>query len=227
MVRKMKKGNLIVIEGLDGSGKDTQTKILFRKLKKLGKNVHRLSFPDYKQPSSALARMYLNSEFGSSPNDVNAYAAASFFAVDRCASYLKTWKKIYQSGDIILSDRYTTSNAAYNLVKLPTKEWDYYLRWLEDYEYNKLGIPRPNLVIYLDMPPKVSQKFMTQRYKGNESKKDLHEKNLEFLKKCRGASIYASKKLNWKTISCSKGMEPRSIGSISYDILKLVQEVID
>ena len=145
-------GKLIVIEGLDGSGKATQTAMLRSKLLQLNLKYYQVSFPDYNSSSSSLVKMYLNSEFGESPNDVNAYAATSFFAVDRYSSYIKSWKDKYQNGYIIVADRYTTSNVIYQMSKLGIDNWDYYIDWMQDYEYNKLGLPKPDKVIYLDMP---------------------------------------------------------------------------
>ncbi|MBD9049787.1 deoxynucleoside kinase [Ruminococcus sp.] len=179
----------IVIEGLDGSGKATQTKILFDKISAMGKSIKRLEFPDYANESSALVKMYLGGEFGSNPNDVNAYAASSFYAVDRVASFLKFWKKDYENSDVILSDRYATSNIIYQMSKLDKSEWDNFIEWQEDFEYNKLSVPKPDKVIYLDVKPEVSQKLMSKRYEGDEGKKDLHEKNFAFLLECRKSAL--------------------------------------
>ncbi len=222
----MSRGKLIVIEGLDGSGKATQTKLLCEKLKSKGKSVCKLSFPDYNEPSSVLVKMYLNSEFGSGPEDVNAYAASSFYAVDRYASYKKFWKDKYENGQFIVADRYTTSNAIYQLGRLDKSLWDEYINWLEDYEYNKLGLPKPDLVIYLSMPVEISQQFMTKRYDGNESKKDIHEKNIEFLNNCRKTSLYAAERLGWKVIPCSENGIPKTINEINNVIESLIEEVI-
>ena len=222
----MAKGKLIVIEGLDGCGKNTHTKILCSKLKNLGKSIHKISFPDYSQPSSSLVKMYLNSEFGDSPSLVNAYAASSFFAVDRYANYIKFWKNRHDSGQIILANRYSTSNAAYNLAKLPEKKWDFYLEWLEDYEYNKLELPKPDVVIYLDMPIEASQKFISKRYKGKEYKKDLHEKNIKYLLQCRKTALYTAKKLNWIIIPCSINNKVKKINDINEEIITSIKDVV-
>lgn len=223
----MPKGKLIVLEGLDGSGKATQTQLLVDALKADDENIFKITFPNYEDPSSSLVKMYLNSEFGSSPEAVNSYAAASFFAVDRYASYMKYWGKVYNSGAVIVSDRYTTSNMVYQLSKLDRSEWDKYIEWLSDYEYVKLGIPSPDLTIYLDMPVEVSQKFMTERYNGLESKKDLHERNVEFLKKGRESALYAASKLNWTVIPCSKeDGTPKSIDKIHNMIMESVKGVL-
>lgn len=210
---------LIVIEGLDGSGKATQTRLLQKRLESMGKEVRKLTFPDYENPSSALVRMYLDGVFGSRPNDVNAYAASAFYAVDRYASYRQFWENDYHSGKIILADRYATSNAIYQLTKVEKTKWDGFLNWIEDFEYEKLEIPRPDLVIYLDMPPEISQKLMSVRYGGDESKKDLHESNCAFLLQCRQTALYAAKRYGWKIISCTQGEQPRTIEEIGQDVL--------
>ena len=144
----------IVIEGLDGSGKATQTKILFDKISAMGKSIKRLEFPDYANESSALVKMYLGGEFGSNPNDVNAYAASSFYAVDRVASFLKFWKKDYDNSDVILSDRYATSNIIYQMSKLDKSEWDNFIEWQEDFEYNNFLFLSPIKLFILMLNPK-------------------------------------------------------------------------
>lgn len=213
----------IVIEGLDGSGKATQTKILFDKISAMGKSIKRLEFPDYANESSALVKMYLGGEFGSNPNDVNAYAASSFYAVDRVASFLKFWKKDYDNSDVILSDRYATSNIIYQMSKLDKSEWDNFIEWQEDFEYNKLSVPKPDKVIYLDVKPEVSQKLMSKRYEGDESKKDLHEKNFVFLLECRKSALYAAKKCGWTVINCCENGEIKPIESIAEEIEKAAE----
>ncbi len=214
---------LIVIEGLDGSGKSTQVEILKKDIEKRGIDVKQIKLPDYESPSSTLVKMYLDGEFGKNPEDVNAYTASTFYAIDRFSSFTKKWKNDYENGTLILADRYTTSNASHQMVKLPKNQWDEYLDWLEDFEYSKIVIPKPNLVVYLDMPIEISQKLITSRYGGDEIKKDVHECNVEYLKSCREASLYAAKKLGWKCINCSDGNNPRSIEDISKDIMRLVE----
>lgn len=219
-------GKIIVIEGLDGSGKATQTKILCDKLNEMNKPSVKITFPDYESPSSALVKMYLDGELGDNPNDVNAYATSAFYAVDRVASYLKNWKKDYDSGKNILCDRYATSNIIYQMAKLPCEEWDDFLKWQYDFEYDKLKIPAPNKVIYLDVEPEVSQKLLAKRYNGDESKKDLHEKNVDFLLSCRKSALYAAKKLDWKLISCCCDGNIRTIEEISKDIFDYIESFI-
>lgn len=212
----------IVIEGLDGSGKATQTKILTEKLKLNGKNVKQLEFPDYESPSSALVKMYLGGEFGKSANSVNPFAASAFYAVDRVASYLKFWKADYESDTVILSDRYATSNIIYQMSKLEKANWDSFIEWQADFEYNKLQIPKPDLVIYLDVEPEVSQKLLLKRYGGDNTKKDLHEKDLNFLLECRKSALYAAEKCGWLIVNCCENGEIKPIEKIALEIENLV-----
>ncbi len=215
-------GKIVVIEGLDGSGKSTQFEIVDKLL--LNKNIpHKsISFPDYDNPSSALVKMYLSGEFSKNAADVNAYAASSFYAVDRYASFKLFWEKAYNSGDLILASRYVTSNAIYQMVKCEKSEWDNYLKWLFEYEYDKLGLPRPDSVIFLDMPISVSQKLLSSRYDGDENKKDIHEINVDFLERCREAALYTAEKFNWNIIKCSDGENPLPLEIITDKIMKII-----
>lgn len=217
---------LIIIEGLDGCGKSTQTKLLEDFFEKEKVKFKKIKLPDYDSPSSTLVTMYLAGEFGKSAEDVNAYAAGAFYAVDRFASYKLNWKKDYDEGTLILADRYATSNAIYQMEKLPNIEWDSYLEWSEDFEYNKMGIPKPDLVIFLDMPVEISQKLMTARYDGNEAKKDVHEANVQFLNNCRKSALYTAEKQGWKVIACSDGNDPLPIEIIHNRIIEIVKEEI-
>lgn len=212
------KGKIIVIEGLDGSGKNTQARLLTEALSKKY-DIKRLSYPDYESQSSALVKMYLGGELGDDPMAVNAYAASSFYAVDRIASYLKYWKEDFLKGKNFVFDRYTTSNAVYMLSKLEEGEKEEFLNWLTDFEFGKMGLPAPDKVIYLDMPTEISQRLMSKRYEGDESKKDLHEKNVGFLKLCRENALYAAEKLGWTVIECSDGKEPYTIEEIADKVL--------
>lgn len=214
------KGQLIVIEGLDGSGKATQAGLLLEALRHQGKPVRKVSFPNYASDSSAPIRMYLAGEFGNDPNSVNAYAASTFFAVDRYASFKKDWAEFYENGGIVIADRYTTSNAVHQCSKLPREQWDGYLQWLFDFEYRLVGIPTPDRVIYLRVDPAVSQKLMTGRYQGDESKKDIHEKDLSYLDRSRQAAEYCAEKLGWKTVSCVSEGAMRTIADIHKEVLE-------
>lgn len=215
---------LLVVEGLDGSGKSTQVSLLKAKLESDGTPVRQIKLPDYDDPSSTLVKMYLGGEFGKNPEDVNVYAASSFYAVDRYASFRRHWQKDYENGTLILADRYTTSNAVHQAVKLPESAWENYLSWLADYEYNKLGIPAPDAVIFLDMPVAVSQKLMTARYNGEEAKKDVHEANVAYLNACRKAALFAASKLGWYVVPCADGDEPLPIAQIHARIYEIVKK---
>ncbi len=217
---------LIIIEGLDGSGKSTQIEKLYDYFCKNSISCRKIKLPDYNSPSSTLVNMYLCGKFGSNPSDVNAYAAGSFYAVDRYASFKLDWEKDYISKDVVLADRYATSNSIYQMEKIEEENWDEYLEWSADFEYNKIGIPKPDIVIYLDMPIEISQKLMSERYSGDESKKDVHEVNVDFLNKCRKSALYTAKKQNWFVVSCSDGENPRSVNDIHNEIVEIIKEEI-
>ena len=219
-------GKLIVIEGLDGSGKATQAARLTEALAGQGKDVKQISFPDYASDSSALIKMYLVGRFGSHPDDVNAYAASTFYSVDRYASYKTNWGAFYRGGGVVVSDRYTTSNAVHQCSKLPREQWPAFLDWLFDFEYNKIGIPAPDRGIYLEVDPAVSQRLMTARYKGDESKKDIHEKDLAYLARSHEAADYCARALGWRKVSCTEKGAMRSIEAIHADLLETIKEVL-
>lgn len=216
---------LVIIEGLDGSGKSTQFEIIDRILTDNNIPHKSISFPDYDKPSSALVKMYLGGEFSKNANDINAYAASSFYAVDRYASFKLYWEDAYTNGELILASRYVTSNAIYQMVKCDKSEWNDYLNWLSQYEYERLGLPVPDLVIFLDMPIEVSQRLMTERYDGDESKKDIHETNVEFLKSCRETALYTAREQNWKIINCSDGDNPLPIEVITTEIMNEINKL--
>ena len=218
----MNKGKLIAIEGLDGSGKATQAKLLAGYLAAQGLAVREVSFPDYGSDSSALVKMYLAGQFGQHPDDVNAYAASSFYAVDRYASYKKDWGSFYENGGIVIADRYTTSNAVHQCSKLPPEQWESFLGWLFDFEFHLLGLPAPDEVIYLQVDPAVSQKLMTQRYHGDESRKDVHEKDTEYLARSRCAAEYCAAHLGWAVVHCTSGDNMRSIEDIQAEVQEIV-----
>lgn len=219
-------GKMVVIEGLDASGKGTQSAILLDRLEANGHSAFAISLPNYDDNSSALVKMYLAGEMGSQPSDVNAYAASTFYAVDRYASFKKFWNKEYNSDKIIVANRYTTSNASHQMTKLEKSKWDFYLDWLFDFEYNKLQIPKPDLVIFLDMPVDVSQKLLMKRYGDDETKKDVHEKDVSYLASCHEAATYAAEKLGWSVINCARDGEPRPIEEISDEIYLVVERVL-
>lgn len=221
-----KNGIIIVLDGLDGSGKSTQFELVKQQLSEGNLAVKAISFPDYDKPSSALVKMYLGGEFSKNAADVNAYAASSFYAVDRYASFKLYWEDAYLRGDLILASRYVTSNAIHQMVKLNKSKWSSYLDWLSDYEYEKLGLPRADKVIFLDMPIEISQKMLSERYNGDESKKDIHEGNLAYLSACREAALYSASKQNWSIVTCSDGKLPLKKEEILSKIMKTINEVI-
>ncbi len=218
-------GKLIVIEGLDGSGKSTQLELLHKNLLHKGIKCKTVSFPDYDNPSSTLVKMYLNGDFGKKPSDVNAFAASVFYTVDRYASFKANWGEYYGDGGTVVAGRYTTSNAIHQASKLDECEWENFLSWLYDFEYNKIGIPKPDKVIFLDMPIEVSQKLLSKRYEGDESKKDIHESDTEYLERCRKAAVFTANFSGWETIPCSENGEARTIEDIANDVLNSVLEI--
>lgn len=217
-------GRLIVLDGLDGSGKSTQFDRLDAYMAANGTSYRRICFPDYDQPSSSLVKLYLSGAFGSTPDAVNAYAASSFYAVDRYASYKQFWEQDYRSGMCILAARYTTSNAIHQMPKLPKTEWNAYLDWLEHYEYTLLGLPRPDLVLFLDMPPEISQRLMTGRYGGDESKKDIHERDVAYLLHCREAALYAARRLGWTIVPCGAQGQPFAPEAITRTLIAEIEQ---
>ncbi len=220
-------GKLIVLEGTDGSGKSTQFAQLCRRLERQGMAFHRLAFPRYQEESSALIRLYLSGAFGARPGDVNAYAASSFYAVDRYASYRQDWGSYYERGGLILADRYTTSNAVHQGAKLPAAEREDFFRWLYDYEYARLGLPKPDLVCYLDMPTCLSVSLLRGREAATCTRADIHEQDTAYLTECRLCARQAAQVLGWQTVPCTGGDGAlRSVEEISQDIWSAVSQAL-
>jgi len=221
-------GKLIVFEGTDGSGKSTQFKLLCQHLEREGIPFQRLIFPQYSEESSALIRMYLGGEFGSRPSDVNAYAASTFYAVDRYASWKKVWGEYYKNGGLILADRYTTSNAVHQASKLPAEEREEFFRWLSDLEYVKLGLPEPDLVFFMDMPTERAVEMLRSRESATNTKADIHEVDTDYLRLCRSSALEAAEVYGWEKISCvDETGAVRSIEEIEKNIwTKISEEVI-
>ena len=220
------KGTLIVLEGIDGSGKETQASLLEKKLKEKGREVMHISFPDYKSPSSALVKMYLKGDFGKNPEDVNPYAASLFYAVDRFASYRMKWKDFYQKGGIIIADRYTTSNMVHQMTKYEDKKARKdFLSWLEKTEYEELELPVPDLVILLDIPLGVSENLVKERARQGGSM-DIHEQHLDYLRKCHDAYQELVNLYGWKRIPCTEEGKLRTIEDIGKGVEKAAAEVI-
>jgi len=220
-------GKLIVIEGTDGSGKSTQFRLLTERLSREGKEFQRLVFPQYAEPSSALIRMYLGGEFGSNPADVNAYAASAFYAVDRYASYKKVWGKWYEEGGLVVSDRYTTSNAVHQASKEPESQQGTFLNWLYEIEYGKLGLPRPDLIIYLDVPTDFTEQMMRKREADTNTSADIHEKDMTYLATCRRTGKAAAEFYGWTVISCVRDGKMRSIEDIHDEIYRHVAAALE
>ena len=214
----MKKGKLVVIEGTDGSGKSTQFRLLLDRLMREKCVFKHVTFPRYSEPSSALIRMYLGGEFGGSPDSVNAYAASTFYAVDRYASYKQDWGEWYENGGIVLTDRYTTSNAVHQASKV--KFWDRrnFLDFLYSLEYEKFGLPKPDLVIYLDVPTNFTDILLRKRESEGGSSADIHEKDTKYLSECRKTGKSAAKFYGWTTIDCVKKGVLRSTEDIHEEI---------
>ena len=221
---------LIIFEGLDGSGKGTQTHLTAENLRAEGRDLRQITFPNYQSPSSSLVKMYLGGEFGQRPDDVNAYAASSFYAVDRYASYKTDWGSFYREGGLVLSDRYTTSNAVHQCSKLPPMHWDGFLNWLFDFEYKKIGIPAPDCVVYLAVDPEVSQKLMTERYHGDESRKDIQEKDREYMARSRAAAEYCARTMGWQRIECTTlengAKTMRTVQDINAEVLAQIRPLL-
>ena len=222
----MSNGKIIVLEGLDGCGKSTQLQLLADRLAGDGVNSRLISFPNYDSPSGKIVSAYLGGEIPCS-GETGAYAASSFYATDRYISFATDWSSEYNDGAVIVSGRYTTSNAIYQMTKLTSDKRDEYLAWLWEYEYEKLGLPKPDMVIFLDMPIEVSQKLLSARYDGDESKKDIHESNIAFMKQCRESALYTAEKCGWRMIDCSDGSAPLSIEEIHEKIMEQIKEIID
>ena len=215
-------GKLIVIEGTDGSGKSTQFRLLTQRLEQEGRAFRQLEFPQYSEPSSALIKMYLGGEFGTKPSDVNSYAASVFFAVDRYASYKKAWGQWYEDGGLVLSARYTTSNAVHQASKEPEEKQLDFLGWLYEFEYEKMGLPRPDLVIYLDVPTDFTEKMMRSREAATNTSADIHEQDLAYLATCRRTGKAAAAYYGWTVINCVKDDQMRSIEDIHEEIYRHV-----
>lgn len=217
-------GGLIVIEGVDGAGKSTQFARLCRRLEEEEISYRKAVFPRYGQPSAALLEMYLQGQFGQKPDDVSPYAASVFFAADRFASYQTDWRTYYEQGGLMLCDRYTTSNAVHQAGKLPPEQAAPFLEWLFDFEYDKLGLPRPSLVFFLDMPEQVSFELLRRR-QGEAG--DIHEKDREYLGRCRRQALQICQSQGWRRIDCAPEGRLASVEQIHEQIWRQVREFLE
>ena len=220
-------GKLIVIEGVDSSGKETQTKLLFEYIKMRGIDVKKVSFPDYESDFCIPVKKYLAGDLGKTPSDVNAYAASSFYAIDRYASYKKDWGTFYNGGGTIVCDRYVTSNIIHQAMKIDGDKSDF-IDWLADYEYEKLGLPKPDVVIFLDMPPEAAQFLMKNRANKitGETQKDIHENNKEYLNAAYNNAIEVAEHQGWHRVVCAHDLEVRTIEDIHKEIVSIVEKIL-
>ena len=222
-------GKLIIIEGTDGSGKQTQTGLLYEKLCEIkgSEKVKKISFPNYESKASEPVKMYLAGEIGEKADSVNAYAASVLFSVDRFASFKTEWEEFYSSGGIVLSDRYTISNMIHQASKIKDREErEKYLDWLVDLEWNKIGIPEPDLVFFLDIPFDVSQKLMQNRKNKitGDKVKDIHEQDAEYLRNAYNIAKELAIKYKWNIVDCVENDKLRSIEEINGRMMEIILE---
>ena len=218
-------GKLIVFEGTDGSGKATQSRLLAERLEREGIPFRSINFPRYGKPSAAMIEEYLSGNLGKKPEDVNAYAASMFYAMDRYASYKQDWGEFYKAGGLVIADRYTTSNAVHQASKLPEGERRAFLDWLFHLEYELMGLPAPDLVLYLDMPTEVSGRMMRAREADSGSRADIHEQDEAYLRRCRDNAREVARLCGWTVLHCARDGEPRPADEIQaqvYDRVKLL-----
>ena len=222
----MEKGKLIVLEGIDGSGKSAQYRRLCERMERDKIAYNHIVFPRYDKDSSALIRMYLGGQFGSRPDDVNAYTASTFYAVDRFASYREDWGRIYENGGIILSDRYTTSNAVHQGSKLPDSELPAFFDWLADLEYVKMSLPVPDLVIYLEVDIETSLRRMRRRERKNNTQADIHEQDTAYLERCLYTADKAAEHYGWRRIPFLKNGVEREADEKNAEIYSILLETL-
>ena len=220
-------GKLFVIEGTDGSGKSTQFQLTKKALENKNIDYKSVVFPRYSEKSSALLQMYLHGEFGKNPDDVNPYAASTFFAVDRFASFREDWGEYYNNGGLILSDRYTTSNAVHQGSKLRDEELPGFFDWLSDLEYGKMGLPKPDLVIYLDVDIETSKRRMLHRQQKYDTSADIHEKDFTYLENCLHTARMAADYYGWVVVPFMKDGMERDIDEKNAEIYRLIRECIE
>ena len=219
-------GKLIVFEGTDGSGKATQAGLLCRELERRAVPFRKIDFPRYGQPSAVMVQEYLNGALGSRPGDVNAYAASLFYAVDRYASYKQDWGAFYESGGLVVADRYTTSNAVHQAAKLPEDQRDPYLDWLFDLEYRLLELPKPDLVVYLEMPPEAAEGMLRRRERETGARPDLHERDGGYLRRCHDGAGAVARRCGWAMIPCGTGGSPLPPEEIHRRVMELAEPLL-
>ena len=219
-------GRLIVFEGTDGSGKATQSRLLCEHLQRESIPYKNITFPRYGKPSAAMVQAYLDGNLGRRPGDVNAYAASLMFSMDRYASYKQDWGAYYEQGGLVIADRYTTSNAVHQTGKLPPEQRDGFLDWLFDFEYRLLGLPEPTRVLYLDMPTEATEQMMRLREAATHTTADIHEKDEEYLRRCRENAAHVVARCGWTRIDCARAGAPRLIDDIHNEVMTCVADLI-
>lgn len=219
-------GRLIVFEGTDGSGKATQTKLLCARLERENIPFREIDFPRYGNPFAEPARLYLEGALGKHPGDVNAFAASTLYAVDRYASYRQDWGAFYEAGGLVIADRYTTSNAVHQASKLPPEKRREFLDWLFDFEYGRLGLPRPDLVLYLDLPVELTERMLRQREQETGTQADIHEQDEAYLRQCRAGAAETVRACGWTVIRCDRGGAPRSREEIHGEVWERVRTLL-
>ena len=222
----MSTGKLIVFEGTDGSGKATQSKLLLERLQREGVDCMSLTFPRYGKPSAAPVELYLSGALGAKPGDVNAYAASTFYAVDRYCSYKQSWGGFYEQGGVLIADRYTTSNAVHQASKLPREARRAFLDWLFGFEYGLLGLPEPTAVFYLDVPTELTERMMRRREAQTNTAADIHERDAAYLRACREAGEQLVADYGWQYVDCSHGGEMRRIEDIHEEIYRRARALL-
>ena len=217
------RGRLIVFEGTDGAGKATQAGLMARRLAAEGMSFREIDFPRYGNPFAEPARLYLAGALGARPGDVSACAASVFYAVDRYASYREDWGRDYEAGELILANRYTTSNAVHQASKLERAEREAFLSWLFDLEYRRLELPEPDLVVYLDLPTEISGQMLRLREAATHTAADIHERDDAYLRRCRESASEIVRSLGWRRIDCSRGGAIRTPEDIHQEVWDLVR----
>lgn len=220
------RGRLIVFEGTDGAGKATQAGLMARRLAAEGVSFREIDFPRYGNPFAEPARLYLAGALGAKPGDVSACAASVFYAVDRYASYKEDWGRDYEAGELILANRYTTSNAVHQASKLERAEREAFLSWLFDLEYRRLGLPEPDLVLYLDMPTEAANRLMRRREAETNTAADIHEQDGEYLRRCRACAGEIARAQGWAVVNCAEGGAPRTPEDIHREVAAVVSECL-
>ena len=219
-------GRLIVFEGTDGSGKATQSRLLCEHLRRENIPYKNITFPRYGKPSAAMVQEYLDGHLGKHPGDVNAYAASLMFSMDRYASYKQDWGAFYEAGGLVVADRYTTSNAVHQTTKEPPEKRQAFLHWLYDFEYDRLGLPRPDLVIYLDVPTDFTEKLLRSREAATHTQADIHEQDVAYLENCLRIGRLAAAHYGWTVVPFMKDGAERELEEKHEEIFSIIRSAL-